>query len=40
MHSLKHIMRYNDLGHPLCAHLRDGSWALDYVHSRLFRCLP
>lgn len=40
MHYLKHIMRYNDLGHPLCAHLRDGSWALDYVYSRLFRCLP
>lgn len=35
MHSLRHIMRYNDLGHPLCAHLRDGSWALDYVHERL-----
>ncbi|KAG6836985.1 hypothetical protein H0H93_016689 [Arthromyces matolae] len=35
MHSLRHIMRYNDLGHPLCAHLREGSWALDYVHNRL-----
>ena len=40
MHPLKHIMRYNDLGHPLCAHLRDGTWALDYVSSRLFRCSP
>ena len=37
MHPLRHIMRYNDLGHPLCAHLRQGSWAFDYVHSRLSR---
>ena len=37
MHSLRHIMRYNDLGHPLCAHLRAGSWAFDYVHNRLSR---
>ena len=37
MHPLRHIMRYNDLGHPLCAHLRDGTWAFDYVHSRLSR---
>ncbi|KAK7030744.1 glycoside hydrolase family 13 protein [Favolaschia claudopus] len=35
MHPLRHIMRYNDLGHPLCGHLRAGSWALDYVHQRL-----
>ncbi|KAF8074817.1 glycoside hydrolase family 13 protein [Lyophyllum atratum] len=35
MHPLRHIMRYNDLGHPLCAHLREGSWALEYVHQRL-----
>jgi glycogen debranching enzyme len=34
---LRHIMRYNDLGHPLCGHLRDGTWALDYVHTRLTR---
>lgn len=37
MHPLRHIMRYNDLGHPLCAHLRDGSWALDYVVARLVK---
>ncbi|KAH9945728.1 glycoside hydrolase family 13 protein [Amylocystis lapponica] len=37
MSPLRHIMRYNDLGHSLCAHLREGSWALDYVHSRLSR---
>ncbi|KAF7796344.1 hypothetical protein EIP86_007521 [Pleurotus ostreatoroseus] len=35
MHPLRHIMRYNDLGHPLCGNLRDGSWAFDYVVSRL-----
>lgn len=35
MHPLRHIMRYNDLGHPLCGHLRNGGWALDYVHQRL-----
>ncbi|KAF9462976.1 glycoside hydrolase family 13 protein [Collybia nuda] len=35
MHSLRHIMRFNDLGHPLCAHLRAGNWAFDYVHERL-----
>ena len=37
MHPLKHIMRHNDLGHPLCAHLREGTWAFDYVHERLFQ---
>jgi glycogen debranching enzyme len=35
MHPLRHIMRHNDLGHPLCKHLREGSWALDYVHARM-----
>lgn len=35
MHLLRHIMRYNDLGHPLCAHLREGTWAMDYIPSRL-----
>lgn len=39
MHYLRHIMRYNDLGHPLCAHLREGSWALHYVHERLSKCV-
>lgn len=38
MHPLRHIMRYNDLGHPLCAHLREGHWACDYVFQRLERC--
>lgn len=38
MHPLRHIMRYNDLGHPLCGHLRKGFWACDYVVDRLERC--
>ncbi|KAG8949849.1 hypothetical protein FRC04_008152 [Tulasnella sp. 424] len=37
MHPLRHIMKFNDLGHPLCGHLREGTWAMDYVHSRLER---
>ncbi|KAJ2162872.1 bifunctional 4-alpha-glucanotransferase/amylo-alpha-1,6-glucosidase [Coemansia sp. RSA 552] len=32
---LKRIIPNNDLGHPLCAHLRQGTWALDYVANRL-----
>lgn len=35
MHPLRHVMRYNDLGHPLCAHLRKGTWACDYIYQRL-----
>ncbi|KAI5984314.1 glycoside hydrolase family 13 protein [Pisolithus albus] len=35
MHPLRHITRRNDLGHPLCDNLRRGTWALDYVVSRL-----
>lgn len=34
---LEGIVRRNDLGHPLCAHLRDGPWALDFVVGRLDR---
>jgi glycogen debranching enzyme len=37
MHPLRHIMQHNDLGHPLCGHLRDGTWAFDYISSRLAR---
>lgn len=37
MHPLRHVMRTNDLGHPLCAHLRDGCWAMDYIHGRLMK---
>ncbi|KAJ2235727.1 bifunctional 4-alpha-glucanotransferase/amylo-alpha-1,6-glucosidase [Coemansia sp. RSA 485] len=32
---LQHIIPSNDLGHPLCAHLRQGTWALDYIAQRL-----
>lgn len=35
MHPLRHIIRFNDLGHPLCAHLRQGTWAFDYISGRL-----
>lgn len=35
MHPLRTIMRFNDLGHPLCGHLREGSWAMDYISDRL-----
>lgn len=34
---LKNIIRNNDLAHPLCQHLRDGQWALDYIVGRLER---
>lgn len=37
MNPLRHIMKFNDLGHPLCANLREGTWAMDYVYSRLER---
>ncbi|KAK8216749.1 bifunctional 4-alpha-glucanotransferase/amylo-alpha-1,6-glucosidase [Zalaria obscura] len=32
---LKDIIANNDLGHPLCNHLREGQWALDYTIGRL-----
>ncbi|KAI9714308.1 MAG: hypothetical protein M1820_000269 [Bogoriella megaspora] len=34
---LKDIVRNNDLGHPICDHLREGPWALDYIVGRLER---
>lgn len=34
---LRNIIKANDLGHPLCTHLRDGQWALDYIVGRLER---
>src|SRR5690606_37809734 len=34
---LKNIIRNNDLGHPLCQHLRQGQWALDFTAGRLER---
>ncbi|CAI7672609.1 unnamed protein product [Penicillium bialowiezense] len=32
---LEDIIKYNQLGHPLCDHLREGQWALDYIIGRL-----
>ncbi|KAL2351634.1 hypothetical protein BJ546DRAFT_253278 [Cryomyces antarcticus] len=34
---LRDVIAKNDLGHPICQHLRDGQWALDYCHGRLQR---
>lgn len=34
---LRDVIRNNNLGHPLCNHLRDGQWALDYTVVRLER---
>jgi len=34
---LKDIVNDNNLGHPLCNHLREGPWAMDYCVSRLER---
>lgn len=34
---LKDIVPENDLAHPLCQHLREGQWALDYIVGRLER---
>lgn len=32
---LRDVVARNDLGHPICNHLRDGQWALDYIVGRL-----
>ncbi|KAL1963499.1 hypothetical protein VTN77DRAFT_8080 [Rasamsonia byssochlamydoides] len=32
---LENIIKYNELGHPLCDHLRQGQWALDYIVGRM-----
>ncbi|KAE8356641.1 glycogen debranching enzyme [Aspergillus coremiiformis] len=37
---LETIIRYNELGHPLCDHLRQGQWALDYIVGRLEKMAP
>ncbi|KAK0734496.1 glucanotransferase domain of glycogen debranching enzyme-domain-containing protein [Lasiosphaeria miniovina] len=34
---LADIIKDNNLAHPLCQHLRDGQWALDYIVGRLER---
>ncbi|TFY77346.1 hypothetical protein EWM64_g6668 [Hericium alpestre] len=37
MHPLRPVMAHNDLGHPICEHLRAGTWALDYIYARLLK---
>jgi glycogen debranching enzyme len=37
MAPLRKIMATNDLGHPVCEHLRKGPWAMEYIHGRLVR---
>ncbi|KAI9892846.1 MAG: hypothetical protein M1814_001005 [Vezdaea aestivalis] len=32
---LKDVIKDNNLGHPICEHLRAGSWALNYIVGRL-----
>jgi len=32
---LRDVVAHNDLGHPLCNHLREGPWAMDYIVNRL-----
>ena len=32
---LRNVIRNNDLGHPICNHLREGQWPLDYIVQRL-----
>lgn len=32
---LRDVVAHNDLGHPICNHLREGQWALDYTVNRL-----
>jgi glycogen debranching enzyme len=34
---LREIIRDNNLGHPICNHLREGTWAMDYCAGRLER---
>lgn len=34
---LEDVIRRNDLGHPLCNHVREGQWALDFVVGRMER---
>ena len=34
---LEPIVQKNDLGHPMCNHLREGQWAYDHVVGRLIR---
>ena len=36
---LRDVIKSNDLGHPVCNHLRDGQWALDYSTRRLWKLI-
>ena len=36
---VRDIVKNNDLGHPLCQHLRDGMWALGWTVGRLERLI-
>ena len=33
--ALENIIKYNELGHPICDHLRQGQWPLDYIVGRM-----
>nr|CAI5828955.1 unnamed protein product [Callosobruchus analis] len=35
MSLMSNIRPNNDLGHPMCANLRDGNWMIDYISNRL-----
>ncbi|VDD84229.1 unnamed protein product [Mesocestoides corti] len=32
---MRHVAQFNDLGHPICQHLRQGLWLLTYLYDRL-----
>ena len=32
---LENVVKFNELGHQLCNHLREGGWALDYIVGRM-----
>ena len=32
---MSNIRAFNDLGHPLCANLREGNWLCEYTANRL-----
>ncbi|KAI4270773.1 MAG: hypothetical protein LQ337_006472 [Flavoplaca oasis] len=34
---LRDVVRYNKLGHPICNHLREGTWPMDYIVGRMER---
>lgn len=35
MSPLRQVIENNDLGHPLCDNLRNGTWACEYIYNRL-----